>query len=161
GKNCALHAAEPFVIAEEEYFVAAIENFRDDYRTASRKAELVLAKFALGNAAGIFEEISGVQLVIAEEFPSGAMEAVGAGLDRGVEHRGTRASEFGAEVRSLNLEFLNGVDRRKHDEIGSVQEVHGVGVVVDAVEQIVVLRRAVAVRGEGPTRGIPSRVGLR
>ena len=68
-QNRALHAAQAFIVAEEEDLVAAIENLRDDYRTAGGKAELVLTKFALGDAASVFEKVGGVELVVAEEFP--------------------------------------------------------------------------------------------
>ena len=40
------------------------------------------------------------------------------------------------------LNSCDRVERRQNHEVGSVQEVDGVGVVVDAVEQVVVLRRA-------------------
>ncbi len=89
------------------------------------------------------------------------MQAIGARLDGRVHHRTGGASQFGAEVRGLHLEFLNRVDRRKDDEVGAVQEVHGVRVVVDAIEQVVILRRAETVRREGARRGIAAGVSLR
>jgi hypothetical protein len=61
----------------------------------------------------------------------------------------------------LHLEFFDGVDGRKHDEVGAVQEIHGIGVVVDAVEQVVILCRAETVGGEGAAGGVAAGVGLR
>src|SRR5205085_11677792 len=101
---------------------------------ASGKAELILAESSLGPASGVFKEVGSVEMVVAEKFPSRAVKFVGAGLDGGVEHRGSGAAEFRAEVRGLHLKFLDGVDRGKHDKVGAVKEVHGVGVIVDAVE---------------------------
>ena len=155
GENGALNAAQAFVVAEEEDFVAAVEDFRDDDGAASGKAKLVLAKCTLGNAASVFKEVRGVELIVAEKFPCGAVETVGAGLDGGVENGSAGAAEFGAEVGGLNLEFLNGVDRRKNDEVGAVQEVDGVGVVVDAVEQVVVLGGARPLAAKAPLAALP------
>src|SRR5579872_3483772 len=49
----------------------------------------------------------------------------------------------------------------QYDEVRAVQEVHCVGVVVDAVQQVVVLRRAVAIGGESAAGGVTTRVSLR
>ena len=114
-----------------------------------------------GTLCGVFKEVGGVELVVAEKFPDVAVETVGAGLDGGVENGGAGAAELGAEVRGLHFEFLNGVDRRKNDEVRAVEEVHGVGVVVDAIEQVIVLRRAKTIGGEGAASGVAARVGLR
>ena len=62
---------------------------------------------------------------------------------------------------SLDLEFLNRVDRRQHDKVRAVEEVDGVGVVVDAVEHVVVLRGAIAVGGERAAGCIAASVRLR
>ena len=64
----ALHAAETFVVAEEEDLVL-------DDRAAGRGAELVLAEFAFGAPGVVFEPVGGVELVVAEELPCGAVEA--------------------------------------------------------------------------------------
>ncbi len=65
-----------------------------------------------------------------------------------VEHRATRAAEFGAEGIGLNLEFADGIHRRFYDVGRPVQKIDTTGVVIDAVYQIVVLRRTGAVGGE-------------
>ena len=62
------------------------------------------------------------------------MKAVGTGLDRGVEHSLAGADELGAESGSLDFEFLDGIHRWKDDKIRSVQKVHGVRIVINAVE---------------------------
>src|SRR5439155_5326225 len=125
--------ASAFVIEEEKRFVLAIVDARYGHRAADRAAKLVLAEFAFGDAAGVLKEVGRVKLVIADELPQGAMNLVGTGLDRGIEHRPARASELGAEVARLNLELLDGIDWRLHGIGGAVQKVHGVIVVVDAV----------------------------
>ncbi len=53
-----------------------------------------------------FKIVGGIQLVVAEKLPSGAVEAVGAGFDRGIENRGAGTAKLGAEVGGLHLEFL-------------------------------------------------------
>ena len=83
------------------------------------------------------------------------MNAVGAGLDGRIENRAGGTTQFSAEFRSLNLELLNRVDRRQNDVVGAVQEVDGVGVVVDAVKQVVVLRRTETVCGKGAEAALP------
>ena len=82
------------------------------------EAELILAVFALGNATKVNEEIGGIELVVAEEFPSAAVELVGTGLDGCVENGAGRAADFGAVVTGLYFEFLNGIDGRA-DRVGS------------------------------------------
>ena len=62
-----MHAAETFIVAEEENLVL-------DDRTATGDAKLVLTQGALGNATGIFEEVGSVEFVVAEEFPGRAMK---------------------------------------------------------------------------------------
>src|SRR2546422_11311643 len=88
------------------------------------------------------------------------MEIVGSGLDCGVENSGPGASEFCAEVRSLDLEFLHGIDRRENHEIRPIQEVHGVRIVVNPVEHVVVLRRPKAIGREGAVGRIAPRIRL-
>ena len=83
------------------------------------------------------------------------MDAVCAGLDRSVEDGAGGTAQLGAEVRRLDLEFRDRVRRRKNDEICSVQEVDGVGVVVDAIQQVVVLRGAQTVCGKAPEAALP------
>src|ERR1700687_538625 len=88
------------------------------------------------------------------------MELVGAGFDGGIEDGGTGAAELGAKVGGLNLKFLNRLEGRKHDVIGAVQKVYGVGVVVDAIEQIVILRRPKTIGREGAASRIAAGVRL-
>src|SRR4030095_14529313 len=123
---------------------------RDHYRSADGKPVLVLAKLALmSNVLSIdkaaFEVIGGVQFVVSEKFPERTVEAVRPRLNRGVKNSRARTTELRAEVRRLDFEFLDGIHRRQNDEIRTVQEVNGVGIVVDSVEHVVVLRRAVAI----------------
>src|SRR5579885_212155 len=134
---------------------------RNHHGAANRKTKLILTKGALGNATGVFKKVGGVELIVAEEFPGRAVKFVGAGLDGGIQNRGAGAAEFGAETGGLDAELLNGVDRGKNDEISAVQEVDRVGVVVDAVEKIVVLGGAQPVGGKSAACGIAARIRLR
>jgi hypothetical protein len=89
------------------------------------------------------------------------MQVVGSRLDGGIEDGGTGAAEFRAKAGRFDAEFFDGVDRRENDEVGTVQEVDGVGVIVDTIEQVVVLRGTQTVGSERACRGIPSGIGLR
>ncbi len=129
-----LTAAESFVIGEEEELVLAVIQLRDQDRPTCGEPELILAKLTLLNSAGVFEEVRSIQFIVAQEFPDGAVESVGAGLDGGVENGGTGAAELGAEIGSLHFEFFHRVHGRKNHVVGAIEEVHGVGIVVDAIE---------------------------
>ncbi len=80
-----LHAAEAFIITEEENLVL-------DYGTAGGSSELVLAEFAFLDAGVVFKVVGGVEFVVAEELPCGAVERVGSGLDGCVQHRTGRTA---------------------------------------------------------------------
>ena len=108
----------------------------------------------------MFKPIGCIEFVVAEELPNVAMQAVGAGFDGGVEDGACGAAQLGAELAGLHLDLRDGVHRRQDDVVGAVEEVDGVGVVVDAVQQVVVLRGAQAVGGEGSGSGIAAGVGL-
>src|SRR5581483_42890 len=130
-EDCALPSAETFIICKKEKFVTAVKYLRDHNRSTGRKSELVLAQLTFVGLKQpgrrillAFKEICGIELVVAEELPQRAMQIVGAGLDRSVEHSGPRAAVFGAEIRGQDFEFLNGVNRRQNYEIGAVQEVN-------------------------------------
>src|SRR4030095_7950333 len=115
---------------------------------------------AFGNATGIFKKIGGIELVVAEELPGSAVEFVGAGFNRGIENSGAGAAILRAKAGGLHLEFLNSVYRRQYNEIGAIQKVHRVGVVVNAIKEIVVLCRAIAVCGESAGCSVPPSIGL-
>ena len=89
------------------------------------------------------------------------MNAVGAGLDGRVENGACGTAQFSAEIRGLHLELLNRVHRRQDDVVGSVQEVDVVRVVVDAVQQVVVLRGTKPVGRESARSRIAAGIGLR
>ena len=86
------------------------------------------------------------------------MKLIGAGLDRGIENRGSRAAVFCAEVRGLDLEFLNSVDRRKNDKVRAVEEINRVGIVINAIQHVIVLRRPITIGRKGAGRSVASRV---
>ena len=110
---------------------------------------------------GIFKIVGRVKDVVAEELPSRAVQSVGAGLNGCVENGSSRTPEFSAEVRGLNLELLNRVDRGQHNVVGAVQEVHGVGIVINAVEHVIVLRRPVAIGCKGARSRVAAGVRFR
>ena len=83
------------------------------------------------------------------------MDVVGTGLDGGIEHRAGGTAELSAEVGGLDIEFLDRVNRRKNGEVRSVEEVDRVGVIVDAVEQIVVLRGTQPFAVKAPEAALP------
>src|SRR5262249_32064187 len=153
GLNGSLDTAKALIVTEDENLVL-------DDRATGGNAELVHTQLALGNALGIFEIIGSVQFFVAEEFPRSTMELIGAGLDGCVEHCAGGAAELSAEIRGLNLELLNCVHRRQDDEIRSVKKVDRVGVVVDAIKHVVVLRRAEPVGRECAAGGVAARIGL-
>src|SRR5580693_8529387 len=109
----------------------------------------------------VFKKIGGIELIVAEEFPDVAMELVGAGFDGGIEDGGAGAAKLRAEVGGLYFKFFDRVDRRKHDIVGAVEEIYGVRVVVDAIEEVVVLRRAKSIGGESAAGRIAAGVSLR
>ena len=118
------------------------ERLAADDRTAGGEAELVRQVLALLDAGAVGEEVVGVQRVVAVELPHAAAELVGARLERRVEHRAAGAPVLGAERARQDLDLVDRVDRRLDDVGDAAQEVDVAGVVVDAVEQVVVLRRA-------------------
>ncbi len=119
--------ARAFVIAKEEELVLF-------YGAAEGEAELILTVLAFGNAAGVFEEIGGVEFVVAKELPGAAVELVRAGFDGGIENGSGGAADFGAVVAGLYFEFLNGIYWRADGVGGAVQEIDEIGVVVYAIE---------------------------
>ena len=141
GQHRALHAPQTFVVTEEEDLV--FEN-----RSADRAAELILAQLAPFNSGVVLKPVRSIQLVVPEELPQCAVDAVRTRFDGCIQDGAASASKIRTEVGSLHLELCNRVNRRQHDEVGTVQEVDRVGVVVNTIQQVVVLRRTQAVRGE-------------
>ena len=89
------------------------------------------------------------------------MNAVGAGLDGGIQNGARGTTELGAEIRSLDFEFLDRIQWGKNDVICPVQKVDSVRVVINAVEQVVVLRRRQTIGGKGARLRIASCIRLR
>ena len=89
------------------------------------------------------------------------METVSARFDGGIENSGSRAPKFRAEVRGLNFELLNRINRGKNNKIRTVQEIDGVGIVVNSIQHVIVLRRAEAIGRECACCRIAPRVCLR
>ncbi len=88
------------------------------------------------------------------------MNGVGAGFDGGVQHGTGGAAQFGAEVRCLHLELGDRIHRWQDNEVGSVEKVSGVGIVVDTVQQVVILRGLETIGRKGSRCGIAARIRL-
>src|SRR6266480_2199383 len=151
--NCPLHPPQAFKVTEEEDLVSAVKQMWDFDGSASRYSELILAVFTLFDSIRVFEKVRSIKFIIAEKLPDRPMQFVGALFDRGIENGCPGTAELRAKSRGLYLEFLNRVDRRQHNEVRAVQEVHGVRIVVNTIEQVVVLSRSKAIRGKGACSG--------
>ena len=88
------------------------------------------------------------------------MKRIGARPSGGIQHGCARTSELSAEVRGLHLELLNRIERRQHYIVGAIQKIHGVGVVINSVQQVVVLCRPIAVGGKGTVFRVAAGIGL-
>ena len=113
-------SARTLIVEKEKCLIPAVIEVRNDYRTADRSAELVLAEFSFGNSSGILKKVGSVELVIAKEFPECSVEMVGAGLNGGIQNGSGGPSELGAKAIGLNLEFLDGVDGRADHKMRAV-----------------------------------------
>src|SRR6266480_3386981 len=129
--------------------------------TAGRHSELILAIFTLFDVVCIFKKVRGVQLIVSEKLPYGAMQFVGALFDRGIENGSSGPAKLRAETGGLNLEFLDGIDGRKNDKVRTIQEVHSVRIVVNTIEQVIVLCRPKSIGGKSSIGGIAARICLR
>ena len=148
----------PRLIDQAALVVGEPERLGADRRPASREAELIREVVAFLEAGAVGEEVARIQRVVAMELPDGAAQLTGARLQRGVHDRPAGAAVFGAERAGENLDLVDRVDRRLDDVGDAAEEVDVAGVVVDAVEQVVVLRRPHAVGREHQRR---ARAGLR
>ena len=109
----------------------------------------------------MLEKVSGIKLVVAEELPDTPVELVSTLLQSCVEHRSTRTAVFCAKVCRLDSKFLNCIHRRKHDVVRAIEEVNGVGVVVNSVEHVIVLGGTETVGGERTRGCVTTGIGLR
>src|SRR5205823_5727170 len=115
----------------------------DDPAT-SRAAELI--PFEGNRRRG--EEVSSVQIVVAQEFKGGAMQLVGSGT-RGELHAGARPRLACREIRRFDSEFLK---RVRIGEYWSRAEVD-VGV-TQTIQLEGIVRAAVAIDGHLTVRGL-------
>ena len=67
------------------------------------------------------------------------MQLVGTRFDRSIQDRPSGTAKFRAEVAGLYFELLNGIRRWKIHIRCAIQVIHGVVVVVDSVENVVVV----------------------
>ena len=113
-------------------------------RTADGNAELVALVDGLPVEGGL-EEAGGVELLVLEELPEGAVQGVGAGLGGDVHDGAAGAAELGGVGVDDEPELGDGVGRGLDGLIREALVGGAVEVVVDAVEQEVVPDRAEAV----------------
>ena len=118
-----------------------------DHRPTNREAEVVALE--RGHLGGI-EEVPGIQLLITEKVVCRAMKQVGTRL-HGEIHNATGGSPELRRVRvGLYFEFLNRVDRRL-DHLRLIRiERCVVGIVIEAIEQVIVVCGALSTRAEPP-----------
>ncbi len=92
--------------------------------TADTEAELIAFEVGERSAVLVSEKRIGVKVGVAEEFVEASVELVGAGLIDEVDDAAAAASEFGGVGIGLDLELLDGIDRREDgdtdDGIGKI-----------------------------------------
>lgn len=110
GADAAL--SEAFVGGKKEGPVFAIVDFGDDDRATDCAAELVATEGSAGLASAVGIEAIGVEHGVAQEVVERAVQGVGAAAHGEADHAAARAAEFRSIRRSIDLEFLDGVDLR-------------------------------------------------
>src|ERR1700722_240835 len=133
----------PLIVGEKEQLVFP-------HRTTEGAAEHVPAQAAAGQEVSWSVELVlplvGVENVVAEELPRGAMELIGARFDGCVDDAALEIAEFSRSIGGNEVEFLDGVGRG-----GNGQIVFRSLVVIHAVENEVIRLLAVAVDRRAPT----------
>src|ERR1035438_2979999 len=94
----------------------AVMYLRDHHRTAQREPELVLFERLPLRPRGIGEEIVGIELLIADELPNGAVDLVRARLRRSAHNGSRRAAKLGGVVVGLDFDPRPRVHRGNHCE---------------------------------------------
>ncbi len=131
-----LRDAQPLVVEEEERLVL-------DDRAAVGAAEHMLAEGRLLASGAVVEEVVRVEPVVAQELERAAVVGVRSRLDLQVDDAAERVAEFGGVRARLHLELVERVDaREEHDRLQPRL------VVVDAVEHVAVVARALSVGRE-------------
>src|ERR1700722_15680498 len=100
---------ETLIITKEEDLVL-------DDGAADGTSELIPAQLSLFDSVAIFKPVRGVEDIVAEEFPGGAMNLVRTGLDRSVENGACGTSQLCTKVRSLDFKFRDRVGWRKNNK---------------------------------------------
>lgn len=130
----ARHAPEALVVGEKEELV-----FADG--SAERRAELILHERGLLVLARL-KETDGVQLGVAQELPSRAMELVGPAAHRGVDDRPAGAAILGRVIVGDHLELRHRIGRQLHHLVRKALVRSAIRVVVHSVDDEVVQRRS-------------------
>ena len=141
----ALEVAEAFIVAEEEDAVL-------DHRAADVAAELVLLERGLQECgrAGSEGVADGVEIGVPKEVVRRAVQLVGARAHGDVDGGTAAAAVFSAVVVGDDLELGDGIRGGLRHLVRETLVAGAVGVVVHAVQQVVVVGAAEAVHIEGP-----------
>ena len=144
-----LRLAQPFPVEHEEQPVPSVDQLRHDDRSAHRCAVLIAAE-RRDRPVGPIEIVLGVERRVARELEHGAVDLVGPRLGRRVDLR-DRAAVLRVEQAGNHVELLQRVDRRQQHVGVEVQ----VGV-LDAVERVVVVVKALAGDVQGEAVALPA-----
>ena len=135
------YAAGPGFRPEEEVFRFIRVVFAGDvHRTAERIAEVVQAD----PLPVVGEEVTGVELIVAEIFVNIAVEILTARLGDDIHHAVAEAARIGSIVGLLHFDFADGFHGREEIEPAISSGVHG----ERAVVRVFVHRDAAAIDGQ-------------
>src|SRR5262249_16852953 len=122
--------SQAFVIDEKERAVL-------NDRTAECCAKLVLL---IGLPAKEIKGVTSVELIVAEELVCVAVELISPRFYDRIHDRAVAAPEFSAIGVGLHLEFANGIHRWLNHISAAIEHVTEVGVIIDAIQEIIVLQ---------------------
>src|SRR5262249_54778569 len=119
-------------------------------RTADIRAEEVEPHLRLDAADGWCPAVR-VEIIVPEELPARAMELVGPSFDAYIDHGSSAPAVLRRIAVAQHAELLYGIHRRPDHIHTFATEAGGIGVVVSAVEQVVILQRAIPVDADRAT----------
>ena len=96
--------ARSLVIKEEEGLIARVINVRNAKWATDRSSKLILAELGFALRAE-YEEVLGIEEIVAHEFPQIAVVGIRSGLGSHVQHRACCMAELRRVVAGLYSEF--------------------------------------------------------